>query len=658
MTARRDGRSPISPAEIDWTRGSAPRAPAFGDLYYSDDGGIAETEHVFLQGNDLPGRFDRDGSFAIGELGFGTGLNFLIALKAWRAAAKPPTARLTFVSTEKHPLRPEDHARALAQYEGLRSEADWLLSRAAALHPGPHLIDFPEAQARLILLYGEASETLARIEGRIDAWFLDGFAPARNPAMWSDAVLDQIARLSALGTSFATYTAAGVVRRGLAERGFAVEKRPGFGRKRDMLAGEFEGPHPARGGPARAPWFGAHGAAALAPGARIAIIGAGIAGAALAFHLRAAGFAPTVFDATGPAAGASGSAAGLISPRLSLGDQPSERFHTDAFLYATRLYAKIAPKAFAQTGLLQLIIDDKDHARAEQLIAAAALPSDHLSLVDAATASEFAGVSIDRPALHVARGGAVGAPALVAALLGDAEVRRVRIEQVETTGEAARLYSESGELAFEGDAVVIANALDAARLRPTAGLPLAGSLGQITRFTDETPLKLPVAWGPYAAPAPRDGLVIGATYDPFDGGPVTADAARDARNRAAVGERLSTLNLKGGVGRASVRCVTPDRVPVAGPLPDWEAAAQAYAGLAVGRMDDAPPLPLQPRLWSLAGLGSRGLVTAPLAAALIAADMAGAPSPVERDIAEALHPARFLIRDIKRSRVPSGAQII
>jgi len=686
---RRDGRSSVSPARIDWDAGPAPRAPAFGDLYHSDEGGAAETEHVFLAGNDLPARFDRPGPFAVGELGFGTGLNFLVLWRAWERAAKPKAARLHFVSVEKHPLAPGDQARAVAGRPELSPYAERLVARLPPIHPGPHHIVF-EGGVALTLLYGEAEQVLASCEGAIDAWFLDGFSPARNESMWSDRVLDEVARLSAPDATVATYTAAGAVRRGLETRGFAVEKRPGFGRKRDMLAGRrAEGPTssgPAASDPlaapvggwaapdglygdlgtdedldqgpprpiGRAPWFGAHGESLLPPGARVAVVGAGIAGASLAFHLRAAGFRPIVLDGEGPAAGASGNAAGLIAPRLSLGGQPAERFHVDAWLHAANLYRAVAGEAFRDIGVLQLASDEKEADRFRTLVEAEALPADELRLINGPEASAIAGADVEGPALWTPRAGVVDPAGLVRALLGETSVRRARVAAVDATGDGAVLSLEGGER-IDADAVVVANALDAARLAPTAPLPLAGSLGQTTLLPDAPPLKTAVAWGPYAVPAPGGGLVLGATYDPYDG-----DAAprpeRDARNLAAVAEKLAALvrDARPVLGRAAVRCVTPDRAPIAGPLPDWPAALAAYDGLRTGAGLAYPPLPRAPRLWTLTGLGSRGLVTAPLAAALVVADMAGTPSPVERDVAEALHPARFLIRDLRRGRVPEA----
>ncbi len=215
----------MNPPDLDWRDGAVPVARAYGDPYFSRDGGLREARHVFLAGNGLPARF-RDG-FRIAETGFGTGLNLLATLQAWRAAGV--AGRFGFTSFEAHPLPRADAARALSAFPEVATLAAEVLARW-----GP-AIDLPDATVRVIA--GDVRDSLPAWDGVADAWFLDGFAPARNPAMWEPAVLQAVARRTAPGGSFATYTAAGHVRAALAGAGFAVERRPGFGRKRHMTAG-------------------------------------------------------------------------------------------------------------------------------------------------------------------------------------------------------------------------------------------------------------------------------------------------------------------------------------------------------------------------------------------------------------------------------------
>jgi tRNA U34 5-methylaminomethyl-2-thiouridine-forming methyltransferase MnmC len=215
-------------ADLDWTEGVVPVSRRFGDPYFSLQGGLAETRHVFLAGNGLPQRF-RAG-FRIAELGLGSGLNLLASLICWRAAGVPGVLRYT--AFEAYPMEAGDMARALSAFPEINGMADPVREQWAA---GQRLIRLPDLEAEIVL--GDARDTLPRWAGRADAWFLDGFAPARNPELWGEALLAAVAAHTAPGGSFATYAAAGFVRRGREGAGFRVERSPGFGRKRHMTSG-------------------------------------------------------------------------------------------------------------------------------------------------------------------------------------------------------------------------------------------------------------------------------------------------------------------------------------------------------------------------------------------------------------------------------------
>jgi tRNA U34 5-methylaminomethyl-2-thiouridine-forming methyltransferase MnmC len=219
-------------AEIDWTDGAVPVSRRFDDPYFSLAGGLEETRHVFLVGNGLPDRF-RPG-FQIAETGFGTGLNLAVAWMAWRAAGI--SGPLRFTSFEAYPMAAPDMARALSAFPEAAAVAGPLLDQWAA---GRQFIVLDGLEAEIII--GDARTTLPTWEGRADAWFLDGFSPAKNPELWQPDLMAEVARHTAPGGTFATYTAAGAVRRALAEAGFTVERRPGYGRKRHMTAGVLGG---------------------------------------------------------------------------------------------------------------------------------------------------------------------------------------------------------------------------------------------------------------------------------------------------------------------------------------------------------------------------------------------------------------------------------
>ncbi|WP_428407887.1 bifunctional tRNA (5-methylaminomethyl-2-thiouridine)(34)-methyltransferase MnmD/FAD-dependent 5-carboxymethylaminomethyl-2-thiouridine(34) oxidoreductase MnmC [Hyphococcus sp.] len=605
----------------------APRSARFDDVYFSGEG-LAETRHVFLASNDLPARFNAL-RFHIGELGFGTGLNFLAVWDAWTKAAKPPGARLNFLSFEAYPLSSDDVAHAHGAWPELADLAARLRASLPPPHPGFHFLTFGDVS--LTLFYGDAMEGLARAEGGVDAWFLDGFSPAKNPDLWSEDIFRELARLSKPGTSFATFTVAGGVRRALEAAGFHWEKRPGFGRKKEMLAGRIDTP---RNENKRAPWLPA--GKPLTPGARVAVIGAGIAGASLAHALTAAGFQPAVYEATAAASGASGNPAGLVMPRLDAGDTPAGAFHSLAYLHTQRLLSVLGDAVFTPCGVLHHATNEKERERQEKLLAQGALPEGW--------------IENNPTGLFFRQGGVVDPPAFVRALLGETPVIEEKVNRLVQTAKGWRVVASKSEEEF--NAIVIANGLDALRFADARTLPMSGSAGQIDWFPDAPPPDHAHAFGSYAAPSPKGGAIIGATYAPIAIGAearFTAEATQS--NVAAIARTLpdfaAKLDAAKSRPRASVRCTTPDRLPVCGPLPDWGFYSGAYDGLRTGKQKDYPPGENRPGLFILSGLGSRGLVTAPYAAALIAAEISGAPA--DATILQALHPARFFIRDLKRA---------
>ncbi|WP_227270810.1 tRNA (5-methylaminomethyl-2-thiouridine)(34)-methyltransferase MnmD [Roseobacter weihaiensis] len=216
-------------ADVVWRPGNVPVSTQFDDPYFSLENGLAETRHVFLQGNDLPGRF-RDG-FHIAELGFGTGLSFLTTLQAWQARNCAGT--LSFTSFEAYPMARADMAKALSAFDSFGPLASALLTKWQA--EGGQFEIMPGVILNVVV--GDAQETLAAWTEKADAWYLDGFSPAKNPALWTESLMRDVAKHTVLGGTFATYTAAGFVRRSLAQAGFHVERVVGFGRKRHMTRG-------------------------------------------------------------------------------------------------------------------------------------------------------------------------------------------------------------------------------------------------------------------------------------------------------------------------------------------------------------------------------------------------------------------------------------
>ncbi|WP_416138092.1 bifunctional tRNA (5-methylaminomethyl-2-thiouridine)(34)-methyltransferase MnmD/FAD-dependent 5-carboxymethylaminomethyl-2-thiouridine(34) oxidoreductase MnmC [Halomonas sp. HK25] len=667
MTAAPDGMPPLAALEtarLDWQRDDtgeeAPRSTDFDDVYFSRHVGRAETEHVFLGGNRLPERFadwQERRPFAIGETGFGTGLNMLCAWACFDTHAAPG-ARLHLVSTEKFPLDREDLARALAIWPDLAGRAEALVVQWPEPVAGVHRL-WLGPRVTLDLHFGDAAERLALLDGRVDAWFLDGFAPSKNPEMWQPELFEAMAAHSRPGATFATFTCAGVVKRGLAATGFAWRKMPGFGRKREMLAGEIASP-PTDARRTTTPWFTPPPAR---PPRRVAVIGAGIAGASVAAALAARGVAVTLLDRESPGAGGSGNAQGVLYVKLAAETNHQSRVYLAGLLHSRRWLTSLDPgqSLWSPCGVLQLALSEKEQARQAHFLERHPLPSGVVEGVSAEQGTERAGIRTGAPALDYPRAGWVRPDALCRRLTETPGIvfRRAEVIRLAAEGGGWRLLLGDGKT-LDADQIVIATATLANRFAQTSALPLQPVRGQVSR------LRLPpaapglgrvVCAGSYVPP-PLDGwLTFGATFTPNDADSEVRESDHAANlaefertlpaYAAALREAGADLTPRGLEGRAGVRAASPDKSPYAGPVPDAEAWQEEYAALA----RDASRIPEIPGrhhagLWISAAHGSRGLASAPLCAELLASMICDEPLPLEQPLVDHLHPGRRLIRDL------------
>lgn len=623
-----------------WQDGQ-PVSARFGDVYFSKLSGIDETRFVFLQHNHLPERWPdlQTSQFIIAETGFGTGLNFLCAWQLWRQIA-PAHARLHFVSTEQYPLNPADMAQALALWPQLAEFSSLFLPQYRLLAPGWRRMQFDQGRVTLTLLLGDARQTLPQLSARVDAWFLDGFAPARNPEMWQPEVFREIARLSHPGTTFATFTSAGQVRRGLAEHGFVVEKVSGFGSKREMLRGVLPGSVPEQPATER----------------QAIVIGGGIAGTATAHSLARRGYRVILIERHATLAGeASGNPQGVLYPRLSGHDIPLSRVALLGFLFTRGLLETLLDKGqdWDDCGLLQLAFDAREAKRCNEVIARN-LPSDIVHAVSAEQASALAGVNIRHSALFFPAAGWVHPPALCRALADHPNITTLHSQEalsLEKTSTGWQVSGAHGEIAA-APVVVLANANNCRRFAQTTHLPLEPVRGQITLLPASPAsqvLQTVICTEGYVSPA-RNGLhCMGATFSPEETSLEIreADHAHNlatlkqlspALHHALNADRADTSQLQ---GRAALRCTTPDYLPMAGQMLDASLVEERFE---IGSRLGAEHLPWLDGLYVNAGHGSKGLLTAPLGAEIIAALLEHEPLPVDAALLKSLNPNRFLLR--------------
>jgi tRNA 5-methylaminomethyl-2-thiouridine biosynthesis bifunctional protein len=582
----------IIPATLDF-RGETPYSAAYGDVYHSAAGGPEQARHVFLAGNGLPERWAGRDTFAILETGFGSGLNFLVTLRAWREDPLR-SRRLHFVSVEKHPFTAPDLRTIHGKYPEVSREAAELHAAWPPLVSGAHRLQF--GGAALTLFFDDIA-VLRELDVAADAIYLDGFSPARNPEMWTHQTMRSLSRLAARGATIATWSVAASVRDALQATGFAVEKRAGFGGKREMLAGRYERP----------------GRAPVARERRAAVVGAGIAGAAVCERLCSRGWEVELYERHAqPAEEASGNHAGAFHPIVTPDDSVFARLTRAAYLYSLQRWRTLQGLRWDPCGVLQLARNDKEARSQEQ--AAAGLPPDYAAFVSAEEAARHAGVPLAAPGVWFPAAGWLQPRTLVGALL-DACGSRLR-----------KRFGASVDSLPDAPVIVLANSAEAPKLAPVPHLRLRQVRGQITylREGDFDAPHVVVLRGGMVLP-PVDGVcVVGASYDIDDEDRELREDSHAANLQRLTGI-LGVSARASGQGRVAFRSVVPDRLPVIGAISE--------------------------RVYGAFAFGSRGLIWAALGAELLASQLEGEPLPLEKKLVAALDPGRFRRRAESRARL-------
>ncbi|WP_461482623.1 FAD-dependent 5-carboxymethylaminomethyl-2-thiouridine(34) oxidoreductase MnmC1, partial [Porticoccus sp.] len=504
----------------------------------------------------------------------------------------------------------------------------------------------------------------------IDAWFLDGFAPAKNPAMWNDELFRAIADLSDAGTSFSTFTAAGTVRRGLQAIGFEVQKVPGFGHKRDMLCGQMTEPLVAAtaeqdwqaasfNAKHQPPWY------LPAPPSRpesALVLGGGIAGCATARALAERGVAVTLIERHGALAQeGSGNPQGILYPKLSNQSSPLSAFGLMALLFASRYHRQFLHSAGSRCGVLVLPESAKEQAVFAEI--AAQYPAELVQRVKGHQMTEVAGIALNAESgLFFPQLGWISPPAVCTALAKHPLIRRQIAEIADLDYQAAqwRALDAAGNAVAAAPVAVIASAYHSNRFAQTSHLPLKQIRGQISCLpaTDNSrALKTVICGEGYLAPA-NDGMhTLGATYQIGD----TSAAVRTADHQTNLQQLAKTDPAAAALfadadpatltGRTAFRCTTPDYLPIAGPAPQLDEYLKDYELLRKNARSHIPVAgSYWPGLYLNCGQGSRGMSYAPLCAELIASELCGEVPPLALELRRAVHPGRFIIRDMKRNK--------
>ncbi len=618
-------------AALEW-RDGVPLSSEYDDVYFSRDGGLEESRFVFLNGTQFDDTATRKQHIVIGETGFGSGLNFLAAWQRWSELGAP--CRLTFISTEANPMRPQDIARAHKHQPDLAAMVQKLVNKLPPPARGFHPRSFENGRVRLILLQGDADESFKNLDGGtgIDLWFLDGFAPAKNQAMWTDGLFDQITRLSAQNARLATFTAAGSVKRALAARGFTVRKTPGFGRKRERIIADYTaGQSPAK---PRHPWLPA--ATLSQASVNVAVIGGGLAGKLVAKDLISRGLSVSLFASSEHKA-ASEVPAAILAPRFGLDDQPVSDFLSVSFAHALS-HSAIRPYFIAPLGLTLVPRDTDDAIRLQKIKA------------DLAWGDEW--MRSDDKNLYLPKSGSVNTVAALSSLPA-ANDHIVKMLSKEKEGWTLTL-SDGSKPHFSH--IVIAAGMRTPSLIPDWAHVLAARAGQTAAFdaADTAFNAIPksaLSGQGSLSPALGQKRYAGSSFERGDRWPREHAISEicGKLKRMDIAPSNPALDVWYGV-----RATTPDRLPICGAVCNKRSFDIHIAPLALDAKRKLGEVPVADGRYLLSGLGSKGWQHAPLLAEVIGALIANEPVPMPRETQAALSPMRFAVREVKKKSNQRG----
>ncbi|GMQ45953.1 bifunctional tRNA (5-methylaminomethyl-2-thiouridine)(34)-methyltransferase MnmD/FAD-dependent 5-carboxymethylaminomethyl-2-thiouridine(34) oxidoreductase MnmC [Vibrio sp. 10N] len=660
----------ITHAQLDWNESGTPVSDQFDDVYFSNVNGLEETRYVFLKQNRLPERWHdfEQRRFVIAETGFGTGLNFL-AVWQWfdQFRQQNPDATLQelhFVSFEKYPLSQQDLIKAHQSWPELATYAEQLQAHYPIAVPECHRIVLADGAITLDLWFGDIKDCLPNVptpeQGVVDCWFLDGFAPSKNPEMWNQELFNGMVKLAKQDCTCATFTAAGFVRRGLIEAGFEMKKAKGFGTKRDMIVGHVANKQPYSN---YAPLY----TRTSKPRPKhVAIIGGGVASATLIAALDQRGVKTSLYcKDPEPAHGASGNRQGAVYPLLNGEHRGVSRVFAPAFLYARQFVQQAATRFKFDhdwCGVTQLMWDDKSQQKLERMLEAD-FPSQLIHKLDAETTSQVIGVTSPHASVHYPLGG----------WLCPAELTKGLIDYYTSNGNLSAHFnaaittieqSEDGlwtlngvNLAAEGfDAVIVANGHEFSQLAQTKALHLTAVKGQVSHIPTTAALqdiKSVLCYDGYMTPHNPNTMThcIGASYDRKH-----IDTDFDSKAQQENGDKLKAcvpnvawvdeVDTSGNESRQGIRTVSRDHLPFVGQVADFDALNHAYEE----RGNKLEQLTQYSGIYCLLGLGSRGLSSAPLLGELLASEICGDPLPLPVNLLSELHPSRTWIKRINKAK--------
>ncbi|MDA3439253.1 FAD-dependent 5-carboxymethylaminomethyl-2-thiouridine(34) oxidoreductase MnmC [Acinetobacter bereziniae] len=614
----------IQTADLDWQCVDGIEVPIskqFGDVYFSKDNGLLETRHVFLNGNDLETRLGalRDFEyFCVGETGFGTGLNILALWQLWQQVRPDNHSHLHVISVEKFPLSKQDLIRALAVWSELKGFSQQLIEQYPLPIAGCHRLNFPEARFSIDLWLGDAHDVFPLIAKThpVNAWFLDGFAPSCNPDMWEANVLNNLIRLSDIGTTFASFSVAGVLKRGLTQHGITISRPRGFGHKREMLKAIWNASEPIAEQSQELQLHNHRNSTDHFGQRQIAIIGAGIAGLSCAWGLAQRGHQVTIYEQSAPLSGASGNPLALLNPKLSPIEQSPEHLMTLAWQYALNHYQNFS--AFRPIAVQQLAQKNPD----ELLHLASEYPQD---LLKAQTAEQL-DLHTQYKSLQLTQAGSVYPQQLKDQILEHPliQLKHAKIENItQTNVQRLTLFDHQHSHLGDFDHVIVCCAKDSQHFFENFPIlkPIRGQVSWLNNSQHKLNPKHAYSYGGYCMQLDDQQLILGASFYPNrDDSEVLAE------------DHVHNYDL--------IHSVFPQYAERLAPVAEWHGRASVRAQ----SLDYFPLLgkvEKDKEIYTFSGLGSKGFLFAPLCSEVLIAMILNEVCPVPEALLRKLDVKRF-----------------
>ena len=645
--------------KIIWRDGQ-PYSSLFDDIYYSSDenesvSGESEFKHVFFKNNGLPERWDSRKDFVIAELGFGSGLNCVLTIREWLKHCEVSNSNKTlhYIAIEKYPLSAETITELMSRYPELRGCSEELVENYPPAVEATHRRSLFDNRIVIHYKFMDVADALDDDGLEVDAWYLDGFSPAKNPAMWSEKLFAHIVSNSRNGATCSTYTAAGFVKRNMQNAGFVTDKVKGFGRKREMLVArlpvvltENKETLPFRF--KDKPWF--QRPARLDVSIRTAtIIGAGIAGLSLAYSLVQRGWSVTVVDKhDGVAKGASSNPAPIVYPRLSVNNDTDMMFYTSAYCHALHVLNKLQKtsqqKFWFGDGLLQSI----DEKRLNKILDGFHFNEDYISKTGVAIDGE---VTID----YVSAGTVL--PAILCDVLKDEcaanlKIIKADIDEIRLCGKKWCCFSDA-EPILDDEVLIVANGTEINELGLPIEFPVEAVRGQVAVLSANQAsslIKKTRNADVHITPAIDGRHYLGATYN--RGSNITTAIQEDSKALLqSLGNIYPDMFNEDDCCDAWVgfRTISKDRVPIVGAVPDIPFYDEEYADIRHGSNTRVyRGAAYLDGLYISAAHGSRGFTSSFLSAEIVASLIDGSPMPVSKKVLDYLSPSRFVVNDLKR----------